>query len=228
MTRYLLFACLLLTSCLAVAQVQWVPFAGVQSTSTHYLVRDSKQEATAKTGVMAGLGLKVPFDNQLFFFPSVYYSLKGYKVALKDSSFPPSPLAVNNNTTIHTIEICPMFQVDFNKKPRHMFVRFGPAVDIAISGKETFDTVSADRRGNVSRPMTFAYTEYGRFSASANLHLGYESARGWLLYAYYNHGIGSMNNADRGPKIFHRIYGISFGWLLGHNPLILDTRVIDK
>ena len=199
------------------AQMQVVAFAGPQITSALYKVRGEKQSTDYKMGVTAGGGLKVIFDNHLYFFPSLYYSLKGYKVVLEDEAFPPSKNALNNNTTIHTVELCPMFQVDLNKKPSHFFVRFGAAVDIAVSGKERFDSVntSLGQVIHVSRPMKFAFTEYGRFSASANLHFGYETGARFLLWAFYNHGIGSMNNADNGPRIFHRIAGLSVGYLFG-------------
>jgi hypothetical protein len=63
--------------------------------------------------------------------------------------------------------------------------------------------------------MKFAFTDYGRFSAQANLHFGYETGHRFMFWAFYNHGIGNMNNADDGPTILHRIGGISFGYLLG-------------
>ena len=199
------------------AQMQVAAFAGPQITSAKYKISDKEQPVDYKMGFTAGGGLKVVFDNQLYFFPSFYYSLKGYKVVLRDEAFPPSKNALNNNTTIHTVELCPMFQVDFNKRPSHLFVRFGAAVDIVVSGKESFDSVNSSigQVIHVSRPMKFAFTEYGRFSASANLHVGYETGARFLFWAFYNHGIGSMNNADHGPVILHRIGGISFGYLLG-------------
>lgn len=212
---YCWLSCLFL-SLSATAQVQWAAFAGPQVTNAHYTVRDAPQATSSKPGLIAGGGIKVPFDNHLFFFPSMYYSLKGYKVDLKDAAFPPSTSAINNTTTIHTVEISPMFQIDFNRKPAHPFVRFGPAIDIAISGKERFDSLDANGSGSitpVSRSMVFSFGDYGRFSASVNLHLGYESSRQWMVYGFYAHGIGSMNNADNGPKIFHRIYGVALGWL---------------
>jgi hypothetical protein len=199
------------------AQMQVVGFAGPQITSAQYKVKDEKQSVDYKMGVTAGGGLKVVFDNQFYFFPALYYSLKGYKVILKDGSFPPAKTALNNNTTIHTVELCPMFQVDFNKRPSHLFVRFGAAVDFAVSGRESFDSVNTaiGQVVHVSRPMKFAFTEYGRYSASANLHFGYETGSRLLLWAFYNHGIGSMNNADNGPTILHRIGGIAFGYIIG-------------
>jgi len=199
------------------AQMQVTAFAGPQITSAQYKVSGEKQSVDYKMGFTAGGGLKVVFDNQLYFFPSLYYSLKGYKVNLKDGAFPPSTNAVNNNTTIHTIELCPLFQVDFNKRPSHLFVRFGAAVDFAVSGKESFDSLNTmtGHVDHVSRPMKFAFTDYGRYSASANLHLGYETGNRFLVWAFYNHGIGNMNNADNGPRILHRIGGIAFGYLIG-------------
>ena len=101
------------------AQVRMAVYAGPQATSAHYLVNENKQPASWKFGVMAGVSAKVPFDNQLYFFPSVSYSLKGYKVTLNDRSFPPTEFAKNNNTTLHTIAIAPLFQIDLTKNISH-------------------------------------------------------------------------------------------------------------
>jgi len=195
-------------------QVRFAVYAGPQATTANYKVKEQKQPTSWKYGAMAGVSVKVPFDKQLFFFPSIYYSLKGYKVTLNNPSFPPTEFAKNNNTTIHTIEIAPMFQVDITKKPAHPFVRFGPAVDFAFSGKEKFDTVSRTGGvGTVERPMIFSFGDYGRFTAQANIHVGYETDNHLMFFAFYEHGFGSLNNADGGPRILHRIVGISVGWL---------------
>jgi hypothetical protein len=63
--------------------------------------------------------------------------------------------------------------------------------------------------------MVFSFGDYGRISASANLHVGYQAKQGLMVFAFYNLGIGSMNNADNGPRILHRIGGLAVGWLLG-------------
>ena len=211
-----------------IGQVRTVFFAGGQVSSAHYVIRDSKQPADRKRGLMGGMALKVPFDNQLYFFPSVFYSRKGYKVKLEQPSFPPSELAVNNETELQTVEIAPLLQLDLSKKENHLFLRFGPSIDIAFSGREKFDTLnSTGGFGTVDRPMKFAFTEYGRFTAQANLHLGYETKKGLLFFAFYQHGLGSLNNADNGPRILHRIAGLSIGWFFQrHNPLVMDTSPI--
>jgi hypothetical protein len=206
------------------AQVQPAIFGGPQRTSARYMIRDEQMAHSFKTGFMAGAGLKVPFDNALYFFPAIYYSLKGYKVELTIPSFPPTELAKNNNTTIHTIEIAPLFQVDFSKSPTHLFTRFGPALDFVIQGTERFDTSMAGK--TIERRMVFSFGDYGRISCAVNVHFGIETSRGLMIFAQYGLGIGSMNNADNGPRILHRIYGISAGWLFGHNPNVIDTRTI--
>ncbi|MFL5809594.1 MAG: porin family protein [Flavisolibacter sp.] len=194
--------------------MRFAVYAGPQTTSASYKVEDEKQPTAWKYGAMAGVSVKVPFDNQLFFFPSIYYSLKGYKVTLNKPSFPPTEFAINNNTTLHTVEISPLFQIDITKKTSHPFVRFGPAVDFAFSGNEKFDTVSRTGVvGSVERPMVFSFGDYGRFTAQAIIHLGYETDNHLMVFAFYEHGFGSLNNADGGPRILHRIFGLSVGWL---------------
>jgi hypothetical protein len=212
--RLVLTLAIVFSSFICLAQVQLAFFAGPQATSAHYMVGENKQPAEFKYGLMGGAAAKVVFDNQFYFFPSIYYSLKGYKVTLKDPSFPPTELANNNNTTIHTIEIAPLFQIDFNKNPAHPFVRFGPAVDYAFAGREKFDTTSSTGGvGTIDRAMLFSFGDYGHFTAQAVVHLGYETGKGLMFFAFYEHGIGSLNNADNGPRILHRIAGVSVGWL---------------
>lgn len=224
-TKALVIFCILLLSFQANAQVQFACFAGAQTTSARYLVKDIKQPNKYKPGTMAGVAAKVEFDNQLYFFPSVYYMLKGYKVTLNNPAFPPSELAKSVDATIHTIEVAPLFQIDFNKKISHFFVRFGTSVDYAFHGTQSIDTSHiAGVRQTVYRPMVFAFTEYGRFTAQGNLHFGYETGKGLMAFAFYERGFGSMNNHDGGPQIFHRIIGLSVGWLFGENPLAGETK----
>ena len=215
-----------LFSLTAHAQVRLALFAGPQATSAHYTVGIDKikQPTQFKYGVMGGIAMKVVFDNQLYFYPSLYYSHKGYKVNLKTPAFPPTQYAINNNTSIETIEGAAQLHYEFSKKPSHFFVRFGPAVDFAFSGREKFDTVSTSgEMARINRKMVFSFGDYSWSSAQAVLHFGYEYQKGFTLFAFYEHGFGSMNNADHGPKIFHRIIGISFGWLFGRNPYVKPT-----
>ncbi len=200
---------------------EWVVFAGAQTTSAKYRIFDSKQPTRYKYGAIGGVALMVPFENRLYFFPSVYYSKKGYIVQLNRPSSPPDSSAINNKTSIHTIEIAPMFHIKLGKNEAHPFVRIGVAIDFAFAGYEKFDTIG----GSVSRPMIFSFGDYGRFTNSANIHLGYQFSNGFNLFAFYTHGMGNMNNSDGGPNIVHRIAGLSVGWHFKRNPLVFDTRV---
>lgn len=197
-------------------------FAGPQMTTAKYKIRDEKQPVQFQPGFQLGATLKVPFENNLYFAPAAYYSMKGYKVQFNRQAFPPDSLAINNETVLHTLELLPMLQYDFSKKPAHFFVKLGPAIDIVFSGTEKFETIE---RNLVKRPMKFSFTDYGRFTAQAIVHFGYESGKGYFLFAHYGEGLGSLNNADGGPRIKHRIAGLSFGWYFHQHPNVMDTRV---
>lgn len=190
------------------AQVQFGLFGGPQVTSSKYTVNGKKQSSSQKYGFQLGGSLKVPFDNKLYFSPVAFYSLKGYKVKLNQRSSFPDSLAIDNNTTIHTFELAPLLQYDFSVHPGHFFVKFGPSVDFQLSGKEKYNR---SNRTIIDRKMGFSFTQYGRFAASLITQFGYETKDGLLLFAQYSHGIGSINNADGGPRIWHRVIGISIG-----------------
>jgi hypothetical protein len=196
------------------AQVKLAMYAGPQITNVVYKVREAVQPTEQMNAVMGGLSLKVPFEKNLYFFPSAYYSRKSFKVDLKDGAYPPSEKAINNEMDLHTIEFAPLLQLDFSKKPTHLFIRFGPAFDFAFGGRETFDTLNTTgSTGSVSRDVNFSFTAYGRYTTSLNGHLGFQSGAGFMIFAHYAHGLGSRNNGDYGPRIIHRTGGISLGWL---------------
>jgi Outer membrane protein beta-barrel domain len=190
------------------AQVQFGVFGGPQVTSSKYTVNGKKQSNSPKYGFQLGGSLKVPFENKLYFAPAAFYSLKGYKVKFNQRSSFPDSSATDNNTTIHTFELAALLQYDFSDHPGHFFVKFGPSIDFQLTGKEKFNRTN---RTAIDRKMVFSFTQYGHFAANLITQFGYESKEGLLLFAQYSHGIGSMNNADGGPGIWHRVIGISIG-----------------
>lgn len=194
------------------AQVKVAIFGGPQISTASYKINKKDQPAESKYGAQLGAMLKVPFENQLYFTPAVYYSMKGYKVTLNQPSFPPSPNAINNDTRIHTIETAALLNYDFTSRPSHFFVRWGFSVDANIKGSEKFDLKNG---GTTERDMKFSFNDYGYLTASANVQFGYESKKGLMIFSHYEHGLGSLNNADLGPKILHRVAGISLGYYLG-------------
>jgi len=189
-------------------EVKWGIFGGPQVTSARYIINGEKQPTDPKYGFQLGTNLKIPFENKLYFSPAVFYSLKGYKVNFNQRSNPPDSLAVDNNTTIHTVELAALLQYDFNDQPNHFFVKLGPSLDIQIAGKEKFNR---SNRTFVEQDMEFSFTKYGYAGANIIMQFGYETKSGFQYSIQYTHGIGSVNNADNGPGIWHRAAGITLG-----------------
>ena len=189
-------------------QSSFALFAGPQATSANYTVYGKKQSTEFKYGFMAGAGFKLPFENRLFFTPVMYYSMKGYKVKFTEFSPFPDVNAIDNDTRIHCIELGPLLQYDFSDAPGHFYLKGGPCLDFQLFGHEKYNLNNGN---SVDRDMPFSFGDYGNYSANGILQLGYETASGLVVFAQYSHGLGSINNYDGGPKIRHRVFGVSIG-----------------
>lgn len=203
------------------AQNQVGIFAGANASGTHYLVNDNKQAATYKAGFHAGVNMKVPFEGNLYFNPAVFYSLKGYDVTFTDFTFPPDATAKNNSTSIHSFELAALLQYDFSVSPGHFFIKGGPSLDIQLLGKEKFDLQNGT---TVSRNIKWGFSDYNRIGANLIAQFGYETGSGFIFTAGYSHGVGSLSNADGGPRIFHRVFGFSIGKYLKNKKIVIDTK----
>ena len=193
------------------SQVEMNIFGGPQATSARYLVMDKNQSTEMKYGFQLGMGLKMQWEGQLYFVPQAFYSLKGFKVKLDRLSYPPDSLAIDNDVRLHTFELAALLQYNFSPDAAHFFVRLGPSIDIQVYGKEKFNRSVG---GPVDRKMKFGFADYGRFGANINLHFGYQMESGLAIYGQYGLGIGSIVNTDNGPRIVHRVGGISIAWPL--------------
>lgn len=196
-------------------------FLGAQANTANYNVNYSKQKTNYTYGFQAGVMMKVPFDKGIFFAPSVFYSLKGYKVKFAQYTFPPDPMASDNEVKLHTFELAALLQLDFGNKPSHGFLKVGPTLDFQLFGHEKFNLQTG---GSVSRKMTFGYGDYGHYSANALAQLGFETSSGLVFSVNYTYGLTSISNADGGPKILHRCIGFSIGKYLNAKKIVLDTR----
>ncbi|HVK97725.1 MAG TPA: outer membrane beta-barrel protein [Flavisolibacter sp.] len=197
------------------SQTMFSIFAGPQVTGAKYSIKGVEQTTDYQTnGLMAGISLRMPIEEVVYFTPAVYYSKKGYKVNFNNISNPPDSAALNNNTSINSIEVAPLIQVAFSNRPTHAFIRFGPTIDFNISGTERFEKTTGEI-GN--RNMTFSYDAYSFATTAATIQLGFQTKSGFQIFGHYGHGLGSLNNIDEGPKIRHRIAGITLGWLFGNN-----------
>jgi len=204
---------LVLSFCsLATLNAQLTIFGGAQMTSAQYSIRDVDQKTSYKTGFMGGLSLKTLIEGPVYFAPMLYFSRKGYDVVFDRPNFPPDSGAVNNNTVINTVELAPLIQINFSKKASYAFLRLGPSFDFNLSGREVFDSTSGKR---ISRNMRFTFSDYSHATVSMNAHTGFQHKSGFTFFAFFSLGVSSLNNADFGPKIYHRIGGIAAGWTLG-------------
>ncbi len=217
---YILFVSVFFSFC-ASSQSEFGVFGGPQATTTSYVAQGVKQENKFKYGFQAGVMMKVPFEGKLFFAPAAFYSLKGYKVTFNRFVYPPGPTAADNNTTFHCFELAALLQYDFGDNPSHLFIKAGPSLDFQLVGKEKFNVIGG---GSVDRSIKFGPGEYGRYSANLLAQVGYETASGFMIFAHYSHGAASLSNADGGPAIRHRAFGISFGKFLNRKNLVMDTR----
>jgi len=204
----LLIVCLSGLKITVMAQVKLSLYGGPQITTAKYRIQGKKQDTEFKPGFQLGTGLKVPFDNKLFFTPAIFYSLKGYKVKFNLPSLPPDENALNNSTSIHSVELAFLLQYDFSTAADHWFIKAGPTLDFALFGKEKFDTAGSV---TVSRNMKFGFGDYGHYLASGVIQLGMERKSGFFVFVQYNGSFGSIINTDGGPYAAHRIWGISVG-----------------
>jgi len=196
-------------------------FAGAQTSTAKYIINEKKQPRDHKYGFQAGFGWKIPFDNNLYFSPCAFYSLKGYNVRFNQYTFPPDSMATDNSTTIHTFELAFLLQFDFGNQPSHFIIKAGPSLDFQLAGKERFHLQNGSM---VDRNMPYGFEEYGHYTASLLMQLGVETKSGFMIFGQYNLGLGNLNNADGGPRIKHRVYGISIGKYLNNKKIVLDTR----
>jgi hypothetical protein len=205
------FLVILLSSLTAAVHAQRTQFgflAGPQVSSAKYVLHGVTQKTRSRTGGHLGLIARIPFEGNLYFTPSLVYSLKGFDVTLTDTSSNPGIDAVGNSIRLHTFELAPLFTVYFSSAGTKPFVQFGPAADYAVFGTEDVRLKNGTTQG---RTMHFASDGYGRITASLMLRLGIETRNGLFFNAHYNYGLGSLNQNDYGPSIKHRVAGISVG-----------------
>jgi hypothetical protein len=203
------------------SQVQFGILGGPQATSAHYTIGGKKQKTSYKPGVQLGVNAKIPIEGNLSFAPEAFYSMKGYKVVYNAFSFPPDPLATDNNTTFHNFELAFPLQYDFGASENHWFFRTGPSLDFQLFGKEKFNTSSGEKE---DRNLPFGFDKYGHFSANWLLHLGLEMKNGFFIFGQYTYGLANISNKDGGPQIKHRVFGVTVGKFIRKSKIVLDTR----
>lgn len=193
-------ALLLLLSCIAVAQpVKWNFRAGWHTSSAQIIDKSSghKTGTNHLNGLSAGVGLKVEFDNLLYFTPRVQYSMHGFETAGNKET--PSV-----QYRVHYIEFPVLLQLDFNKKQQGFYAQFGPSLGAAIAG--------SSKEAGKSTPLRFAMTQYNRVNIDAVAHVGYRFKNKLSVDAGYTYGLTSITNGDTQPIIRMAQLGIGLSY----------------
>lgn len=211
-----------ITCCNCFAQAKVGFFAGPQTSTAQYSIRDAKQSTEFKYGFHAGVAMKVDFESRLYFFPAISYSKTGYKVKFTKQATPPDSAAKDNNTDFNQVDLDLHLQFDLGNQPNHFFLRAGPSFNIIASGKEKFHLNTGE---TIDRKMKLGlYSPYGRFLVSLVTVLGYETSSGFYVNLQYAHGLTSINNADDGPQILQRVIGLNIGIFLHSKKIVLNTK----
>jgi hypothetical protein len=204
--RIVPLALLLLISSIVFAQpVQWNFRAGWHTSSAQIIDKSSSKKSPSNhlNGLSAAVGIKVEFDNQLYFSPRIQYSLHGFELA-----------GTKNDPAVqyrlHYIEFPILLQLDFTKKNQGLFASFGPSVGGAISGSTT--------KESQKEPMRFGMTQYNRINIDAMAQIGYEFKNGLSIDAAYTYGLTSITNGDELPIIRMAQLGLGLSWRFAGKP----------
>ncbi|HMO33742.1 MAG TPA: porin family protein [Lacibacter sp.] len=168
----------------------------------------SSQATNLHHGGYAGIFLKIPFDNHLFFKPVMDVAYRGMDVK--------EPVA-NQFSRINELQwrVAPLLQIDFTYPATGKgtwFVHFGPSIGFGLSGQQTKQSGSNQPE---SRSLRYGYQAYGRYDASAHVGLGYEGAGGMQLHVDYNHGLSNMINTELGPSLKYRSVSLGLALSVG-------------
>lgn len=199
-------------------------FGGIQSPGARYEILHQPQPIQRFLSGQAGVQMKVPFDVNLYFVPSIRLNQRGYDVRLEIPNYQPNTDAIENSIRLQTIETAVMLQWDLGKNPTHWFFRGGTSLETHLSGTEKYLKSNGER---VEQHVSFARGEYGRYSMNLLAESGLELRSGWYLFGFYTYGGTSISNRDYGPSIKLRSFGISVGKYLNGKKIILDTRNIE-
>ncbi|HEX4957718.1 MAG TPA: porin family protein [Lacibacter sp.] len=159
-------------------------------------------------GGYAGVMMKIPFDNRLSFTPHVDFNYRGTST---DS------IQANQFSSIKEFQmrVMPLLQIDFkhpDDKSNTLFVHFGPAIEFGITGTQVKQDASNVKQ---SRSLHYGYQRYGRYDASWQTGIGYETTGGFRVLLNYAHGLGNMINTEGGGTIKYRTVSLGIGYWLG-------------
>lgn len=148
---------------------------GVQFPGARYEILHQPQPIDRFLGFQAGAQLKVPFDVNLYFVPSLRYHYRGYDVTLEIPNGQPHFDAIQNSIRLQNIETAFLLQFDLGNNPTHLYLRGGPSLETHLSGTEHYLKSNGEL---VKQHVSFARGEYGRYSMNLLAEAGLETRSG--------------------------------------------------
>jgi hypothetical protein len=203
----LLISCILFSSA-SKAQGLGKIYYGVRGSYSYVLAPYTIAKTEGTHGGDAGVMMKIPFDNRLFFTPQVDFNYRGMKA---------KTLVANEFSKITELQfrVMPLVQIEFthpDKKENTVFLSTGPSLGFGLLGQQVKQNQNGDP---VKRDLHYGFTRYGRYDAQWHLGLGYETTNGLRLLLNYSHGLGNMINTDGAGNLRYRTISAGIGYWFG-------------
>ena len=183
-------------------------YYGVRGSYGYVLSAYTVTKTEGTHGGNAGVMMKIPFDNRLFFNPQVDFNYRG----MKAKSLVPNEFS---KVTELQFRVMPLVQIDFkhpDKNENTLFISTGPSLGFGLLGKQ----VKQDQNGSpVDRDLHYGFTRYGQFDAEWHLGLGYETTNGLRLLLNYSHGLSNMINTNDAGNLRFRTISAGIGYWFG-------------
>ncbi len=196
---FLLFTACILFAATTSSQTLGKIYYGMKGGYNYSLASYTAAETTGSHGGYAGIMMKIPFDNRLFFAPQIDFNYRG----MKAKTLPANELS---KVTELQIRVMPVVQIDFkhpDKNENTLFIMLGPSLGFGVAGNQ----IKQDQNGTpVEGKLKYGFQDYGQYDASWHTGLGYETSNGLRVLVEYALGLSNMMNRDGGPSIrFHTI-----------------------
>lgn len=181
---------------------------GIKVGYSHVFSKFSAAKTNGFSGGYAGVMMKIPFDNRLFFTPQIDFNYRGMKT---------NALPLNSYSKLNEVQfrLMPVVQIDFkhpSKNENTMFVMTGPSLGFGLTGKQT----KQDGAGvPANAKLKYGYQHYGMYDASWHAGLGYETTGGLRLLVDYTYGLGNMINTDDAPSLRYHTFSAGIGYWFG-------------
>lgn len=181
---------------------------GIKGGYSHVFSDFSAAKTEGFSGGYAGLMMKIPFDNRLFFNPQIDFNYRGMKTNAL-------PAGTYSKLSEVQFRLMPVVQIDFkhpSQNENSMFIMTGPSLGFGLTGKQT----KQDGNGvPVNADLKYGFQYYGRYDASWHAGLGYETTSGLRILVDYTYGFGNMINTDNAPSLRYHTVSAGIGYWFG-------------